>query len=97
MSLNVAGLRKTFRDPLTLKKRQVLLPMSAFRCRKVRDRILEQEQYRQNDHHEVPSRTLNYEQRQISFFDSQYDDFRKHISYMPKAPVFYEYLADSNF
>lgn len=97
MSLEVRQLCKTFRDPLTLKKRQVLFNVEFSVPEKSVTGFLGGNGMGKTTSMKCILGLLNYQQGEISFFNNQYPDFRQYIGYMPERPYFYEYLTGMEF
>lgn len=97
MSLDVRQLCKTFRDPLTLKKRQVLFNVEFSVPEKSVTGFLGGNGMGKTTSMKCILGLLNYQQGEVSFFNNKYPDFRKYIGYMPERPYFYEYLTGLEF
>jgi ABC-2 type transport system ATP-binding protein len=97
MSLEVRDLRKTFRDPLTLKKRQVLFDVSFTVPAKSITGFLGGNGAGKTTTMKCILGLLHYEHGNVQFFNNQYNDFREHIGYLPERPYFYEYLTGLEF
>ncbi|MCC6137721.1 MAG: ABC transporter ATP-binding protein [Bdellovibrionaceae bacterium] len=97
MSLEVRQLCKTFRDPLTLKKRQVLFNVEFSVPDKSITGFLGGNGMGKTTSMKCILGLLNYQQGEISFFNNKYPDFRQYIGYMPERPYFYEYLTGMEF
>jgi ABC-2 type transport system ATP-binding protein len=97
MSLDVRQLCKTFRDPLTLKKRQVLFNVEFSVPEKSITGFLGGNGTGKTTSMKCILGLLNYQQGEVSFFNNQYPDFRKYVGYMPERPYFYEYLTGLEF
>lgn len=97
MSLEVKNLCKTFRDPLTLKSRQVLFDVDFSVPEKSVTGFLGGNGMGKTTSMKCILGLLNYQKGEIKFFDNRYPDFRNHIGYMPERPYFYEYLTGMEF
>ncbi|MCB9072967.1 MAG: ABC transporter ATP-binding protein [Bdellovibrionaceae bacterium] len=97
MVLEVKHLRKTFRDPLTLKSRQVLYDVSFHVPEKTITAFLGGNGAGKTTTMKCILGLLKHESGDISFFDNKEEDFRKHIGYLPERPYFYEYLTGVEF
>ena len=97
MSLEVKKLCKTFRDPLTLKSRQVLFDVDFSVPEKSITGFLGGNGMGKTTSMKCILGLLNYQKGEIKFFDNRYPDFRTHIGYMPERPYFYEYLTGMSF
>ncbi len=97
MSLEVKNLSKTFRDPLTLKKRQVLFDINFSVPPNSVTGFLGGNGMGKTTSLKCILGLLSYNQGEVSFFNNQYNDFRNHIGYMPERPYFYEYLTGMEF
>lgn len=97
MSLDVRQLCKTFRDPLTLKQRQVLFNVEFSVPEKSITGFLGGNGMGKTTSMKCILGLLNYQQGEVSFFNNQYPDFRKYVGYMPERPYFYEYLTGLEF
>ncbi len=97
MSLVVQNLCKTFRDKLTLQKRQVLFDVSFSVPEKSITGFLGSNGAGKTTTMKTMLGLLQYEKGEMSFFKNQYKDFREYIGYMPERPYFYEYLTGMEF
>jgi ABC-2 type transport system ATP-binding protein len=97
MSLEVRNLSKTFRDKLTLQKRQVLFDVSFSVPDKSITGFLGSNGAGKTTTMKAMLGLLQYEKGEISFFKNQQADFREFIGYMPERPYFYEYLTGKEF
>ena len=97
MTLEVRNLCKTFRDKLTLQKRQVLFDVSFSVPEKSITGFLGSNGAGKTTTMKTMLGLLQYEKGELSFFNNQYKDFREYIGYMPERPYFYEYLTGMEF
>lgn len=97
MSLEVKHLCKTFRDPLTLKQRQVLFDVDFSVPEKSITGFLGGNGMGKTTTMKCILGLLKYHKGDVAFFNNQYVDFRQHIGYMPERPYFYEYLTGIEF
>ncbi len=97
MSLEVQNLCKTFRDKLTLQKRQVLFDVSFSVPEKSITGFLGSNGAGKTTTMKTMLGLLQYGKGEISFFKNQYKDYREYIGYMPERPYFYEYLTGTEF
>ncbi len=97
MSLDVRKLSKTFRDPLTFKKRQVLFDVEFSVPAKSITGFLGGNGMGKTTTMKCILGLLKYQSGRVSFFNDQFADFRQHIGYMPERPYFYEYLTGLEF
>lgn len=97
MSLDVQKLSKSFRDPLTLRKRQVLFDVEFSVPQGTVTGFLGGNGAGKTTTMKCILGLLKYQQGRVSFFNDQYPDFRQHIGYMPERPYFYEYLTGMEF
>lgn len=97
MSLDVRKLSKTFRDPLTLKQRQVLFDVEFTVPQKSITGFLGGNGMGKTTTMKCVLGLLKFQQGEVSFFNNQYPDFRQYIGYMPERPYFYEYLTGMEF
>lgn len=97
MSLQVRNLCKIFRDKLTLQKRQVLFDVSFSVPEKSITGFLGSNGAGKTTTMKSLLGLLCHERGEVSFFNNQYDDFRRYIGYMPERPYFYEYLTGREF
>lgn len=97
MSLEVSNLNKTFRDKLTLKKRQVLFDVSFSVPERSITGFLGSNGAGKTTSIKSLLGLLKVDDGDIRFFNSQFKDFRDHIGYLPERPYFYEYLTGSEF
>ena len=97
MTLEVRNLCKTFRDKLTLQKRQVLFDVSFSVPEQSITGFLGSNGAGKTTTMKTMLGLLQYEKGEMSFFKNQYKDFREYIGYMPERPYFYEYLTGMEF
>lgn len=97
MSLEIQNLCKTFRDKLTLQKKQVLFDVSFSVPAGSITGFLGSNGAGKTTTMKTMLGLLQPDSGQISFFKNQYPDFRAHIGYMPERPYFYEYLTGKEF
>jgi ABC-2 type transport system ATP-binding protein len=97
MILEVEGLCKTFRDKLTLKKKQVLFDVSFSIPNKSITGFLGSNGAGKTTTMKCVLDLLRPDKGQIRFFDGQYKDPRYYIGYLPERPYFYEYLTGIEF
>lgn len=97
MSLQVHQLCKTFRDKLTLQKRQVLFDVSFQVPEKSITGFLGSNGAGKTTTMKTVLGLLHHDKGEISFFNNKYPDFRTSIGYMPERPYFYEYLTGREF
>ncbi len=97
MSLEVNQLCKTFRDKLTLQKRQVLFDVSFKVPAQTVTGFLGSNGAGKTTTMKTLLGLLQHDRGQISFFNNKYADYREHIGYMPERPYFYEYLTGKEF
>lgn len=97
MTLEVRNLCKTFRDKLTLQKRQVLFDVSFSVPEKSITGFLGSNGAGKTTTMKTMLGLLQYEKGEMSFFNNQHRDFREFIGYMPERPYFYEYLTGMEF
>ncbi len=97
MSLEVINLCKTFKDKLTLKKKQVLFNVSFSVPEKSITGFLGSNGAGKTTTIKSLLGLLKIDSGQVDFFKSQYKDFRDYIGYLPERPYFYEYLTGREF
>jgi ABC-2 type transport system ATP-binding protein len=97
MILEVEGLCKTFRDKLTLKKKQVLFDISFSIPDKSITGFLGSNGAGKTTTMKCVLDLLRPDTGKIQFFDGQYKDPRYYIGYLPERPYFYEYLTGVEF
>lgn len=97
MSLEVTQLCKSFRDKLTLQKRQVLFDVSFKIPAHSITGFLGSNGAGKTTTMKTLLGLLRQDRGQISFFENKYPDYRAHIGYMPERPYFYEYLTGREF
>ncbi len=97
MSLQVHQLCKTFRDKLTLQKRQVLFDVSFQVPEKSITGFLGSNGAGKTTTMKTVLGLLRHDKGEVSFFNNKYADFRTSIGYMPERPYFYEYLTGREF
>jgi ABC-2 type transport system ATP-binding protein len=97
MSLQVNKLCKSFRDKMTLQKRQVLFDVTFQVPEKTITGFLGSNGAGKTTTMKTLLGLLQKDQGDVAFFNSQYPDFRSHIGYMPERPYFYEYLTGMEF
>jgi ABC-2 type transport system ATP-binding protein len=97
MSLQVNQLCKTFRDKMTLQKRQVLFDVTFKVPEQSITGFLGSNGAGKTTTMKTLLGLLQKDRGEISFFNNKYEDFRTHIGYMPERPYFYEYLTGMEF
>lgn len=97
MALEVKNLCKTFRDKLTLQKRQVLFDVSFQVQTGSITGFLGSNGAGKTTTMKSLLGLLRKDSGDVSFFNNQYSDFRQHIGYMPERPYFYDYLTGLEF
>lgn len=97
MALEVNGLCKTFKDKLTLKKKQVLFDVTFSVPEKSITGFLGSNGAGKTTTIKCLLGLLKTDKGRIEFFKSQYKDFRDYIGYLPERPYFYEYLTGREF
>ncbi len=97
MALEVHNLCKTFRDKLTMQKRQVLFDVSFEVQTGSITGFLGSNGAGKTTTMKSLLGLLQKDSGDVTFFKNQYPDFRQHIGYMPERPYFYEYLTGLEF
>jgi len=97
MILEVNDLCKTFRDKLTLKKKQVLFDVSFSIPENSITGFLGSNGAGKTTSMKCILDLLRPDSGQIRFFDGKYPDPRYYIGYLPERPYFYEYLTGVEF
>jgi len=97
MSLEVRGLNKTFRDKLTLKKKQVLFDVNFDVPAKSITGFLGSNGAGKTTTIKTLLGMLRSDSGDINFFNNEYKDFRGYVGYLPERPYFYEYLTGREF